>query len=152
MYKRILVPIDGSDTAQRGLAEAIELSRAEGARLRLIHVLDELALAAPGATRATFDRLLAELRDYGASILAEAERQARSAGVEVDAKLVDGSGGSAGECIIREANAWPADLIVCGTHGRRGLARMVLGSDSEYVARHSSVPVLLVRARGAESK
>ena len=49
--------------------------------------------------------------------------------------------------MIQHAKQWPADLIVCGTHGRRGIRRIVRGSDSEFIVRHSSVPVLLVRAQ-----
>jgi nucleotide-binding universal stress UspA family protein len=48
-------------------------------------------------------------------------------------------------CIVQQAGEWPADLIVCGTHGRRGIGRLVLGSDAEYVVRHASVPVLARR-------
>jgi len=60
--------------------------------------------------------------------------------------LVEAMGGQAGDYIIREARQWRADLIVCGTHGRRGIRRLVLGSDAEYIVRHTPVPVLLVRS------
>ncbi|MGA7537737.1 MAG: universal stress protein [Steroidobacteraceae bacterium] len=51
-----------------------------------------------------------------------------------------------GACIVQRAREWPADLIVCGTHGRRGVRRLLLGSDAEYILRHTPVPILLVRA------
>jgi nucleotide-binding universal stress UspA family protein len=59
--------------------------------------------------------------------------------------MVEAFGAEAGERIIEQASAWPADLIVCGTHGRRGVRRILMGSDAEYILRHSSVPVLMVR-------
>ncbi len=60
-----------------------------------------------------------------------------------------------GECILRAAREYHADLIICGTHGRRGIRRLLVGSDAEYVVRHAPVPVLLVRpvepVRGVET-
>ena len=53
---------------------------------------------------------------------------------------------------MKEAQAWPADVIVCGTHGRRGIRRIVMGSDAEYIVRHSPVPVLLVRRSESRGK
>ena len=73
---------------------------------------------------------------------------AREAGITVDTQLVEAFGGRAGEHILQAAQEWPADIIVCGTHGRRGLRRIVLGSDAEYLVRRSPVPILLVRAEG----
>jgi nucleotide-binding universal stress UspA family protein len=58
--------------------------------------------------------------------------------VQVDSKLPEEMGGQAGVYILREAEAWSADLIVCGMHGRRGIRRVVMGSDTEYVVRRSS--------------
>jgi len=60
--------------------------------------------------------------------------------------MIESVGGAAGDLIVEQANKWGAELIVLGTHGRRGIKRMVLGSDAEHVVRQSSVPVLLVRA------
>ena len=93
---------------------------------------------------ATADIVIAQLRSAGESILEDGVAAARDAGVQVDSKLLEAMGGQAGVYILREAEAWPADLIVCGTHGRRGIRRVVMGSDAEYVVRRSSVPVLLV--------
>ena len=60
--------------------------------------------------------------------------------------LREAIGERVGPFVISAAADWPAQLIVCGTHGRRGLTRMLLGSDAEYIVRHSSVPVLIVRS------
>ncbi len=147
MYKNILVPIDGSDTARLGLDEAIGLAKSLGSRIRLVYIINELPLLSGDVTGTTFTRLFEQTRDYGASVLKEAQTAARAADIEVDTTLLDAPSGPAGEHIVREAVAWPADLIVCGTHGRRGIRRIVMGSDAEYVLRQSPVPVLLVRAR-----
>ncbi len=142
MYDRILVPIDGSRAASRGLSEAIKLANRRGGQLRLLHVVDELPAVLPpaGAT----DIVMAQLRGAGDSILKAGAAQARDAGVQVECKLIEAMGGEAGLYILEEAQSWGADLIVCGTHGRRGLRRVVMGSDAEYVVRRSPVPVLLV--------
>jgi nucleotide-binding universal stress UspA family protein len=97
-------------------------------------------------TGSKFDQVFEQLREYGRVLLSAAQSSVIDAGIEVDSKLVEISGGDVGERIIEEASAWPADLIVCGTHGRRGLRRIVMGSAAEHVVRLSSVPVLLVPA------
>ncbi len=147
MYKNILVPIDGSDTARLGLTEAIGLAKSQGSRIRLIHIVNEWPFIQGDVTGATFTRLFEQARDYGASVLHNAQAAVRAAGIEVDTKLLEEPSGPVGEYIVREAAAWPADLVVCGTHGRRGIRRIVMGSDAEYVLRQSPVPILLVRAR-----
>lgn len=147
MYERILVPTDGSPTAIRGQQEAVELAKALGSQIRLVHVVNEASLVGPYPIGPTFDRLLEELRAHGTRILSTAEQQVRAAGIDVDSSLLEAYGGAAAEPILREATSWRATLIVCGTHGRRGMRRIVLGSDAEHILRHSSVPVLLIRAR-----
>lgn len=144
VYRKILVPIDGSRTATLGLREALKLAHDLGAQIRLIHVVDELAAAtnAPAG-----DELIVQLRSAGSSILGEAAAAARDAHVPMDTKLVEIAGGRAGAHIVQEARAWLADLIVCGTHGRHGIGRVVMGSDAEDIVRHSPVPVLLVPSR-----
>jgi nucleotide-binding universal stress UspA family protein len=145
MYKRILVPTDGGDTATSGLREAIELAKDQGAQIRIIHVLDELPTVSPGIYGSQYESIVEQLRLSGSAVLATAETLARDAGLAVETRLVETLGGPAGEFVVRDAKEWQADLIVCGTHGRRGLRRIVLGSDAEYIVRHSTVPVLLIR-------
>ncbi len=145
MYKRILVPVDGSDTAKRGVQEAIRLASHQDAEIRLIHVVNEQVLLSYDGYGMDIASLLETLRKGGEKVLGETEKAVRAAGVSVQAILVDMNGGQEGEAIIQQAVDWPADIIVCGTHGRRGLRRLVLGSDAEYIVRHTPVPVLLVR-------
>jgi nucleotide-binding universal stress UspA family protein len=146
MYKRLLVPIDGSETARLGLEEAVRLGKSTGGRIRLIHVVNELPLVSPTMTGTVMSEIIDALREQGTRMLASAEDTVRSAGLEAETKLVEAMGGPAGEQVVRDAAAWPADVIVCGTHGRRGVRRIVMGSDAEYILRHTPVPVLLVRA------
>src|SRR5215472_18194193 len=145
MYKHVLVPIDGSETARLGLNEAIKLAKHLQADIRLIYVLDKLANIPPEAVQAFVD----QLRGDADSVVHAAIAAVRNAGIAVDGRWIDALGSEAGECIVKEAVSWPADLIVCGTHGRRGVRRILMGSDAEYILRRSPVPVLMIRDTSA---
>jgi nucleotide-binding universal stress UspA family protein len=147
-YRKILVAVDGSKASAKGLREAIRLAQTEGARLFIVHVVDEypafaaldgMMAGAPGTD------LVPALRQAGKRTLAQAAASAKKAGVPATPVLRENLGPAAYP-IVREAKKVGADLIVLGTHGRRGLRRLVLGSDAEQVVRTASVPVLLVRA------
>lgn len=144
MYQNILVPVDGSETAQRALREATQLARSLSSRIRVIHIVNSTPLIVKGAP-GVIEELLTQMRSTGESIIHEAKTAVRAVGIEVDDRLIEAPGERAGEFVVSEANDWPADLIVCGTHGRRGLRRLLMGGDAEYIVHHSSVPVLLVR-------
>ena len=90
--------------------------------------------------------LVPALREGGQRILAKAKAAAEKEGIRAKTLLRETLGGPAADTIVRDARRQRADLIVLGTHGRRGLRRLVLGSDAEAVVRSSPVPVLLVRA------
>jgi nucleotide-binding universal stress UspA family protein len=146
LYKRILVPVDGSVTSMKGLREALRIAKAEGSRVWLLHVLDEFfALSDPESARYT-DVLIASFKRGGERVLAKAAAAARSKGVKAQTLMPEIVGGPAAAEIVRQAKKIGADLIVLGTHGRRGMKRLALGSDAENVVRNSRVPVLLVRA------
>lgn len=150
MYQHILVPVDGSPTSRQGLAEAIRLAKLTGGRLRLVHVVDELSVAmAMGFSTGYVGDWFEQLRALGRRLLDEAEAEVRKAGIEVDTVLHDGFVSPVYELLAADAKAWPADLIVVGTHGRRGMQRMVIGSTAEQLARQAPVPLLLVRASDA---
>ena len=150
MYTQILVPVDGSPTSNAGLDEAVKLAKRLGGRIRLLHVVDEMpiAVSAEGFGGMSID-LLGLLRESGEQVLAQAKSRVDAAGVPVDVLLVDSLSGRLSDHVTAQAQAWPADLIVIGTHGRRGIGRMVLGSDAEQVLRHAPVPVLLFRMPAA---
>jgi nucleotide-binding universal stress UspA family protein len=87
-----------------------------------------------------------KLREHGRSLLSDAESLVRQHGLEPECRLLEAVGNLAGDEIVRHAREWPADIIVMGTHGRRGIRRIVMGSDAELVLRTSPVPVLLTRS------
>jgi len=145
MYQKILVPIDGSKTAARGLDEAIKLAKSLGSSVRLIHVVNELMIVATYEGTVYSGELIEALRESGKKILAQAQNRVSAAGVNVQSELLEAHGGHAGTVIVQDASQSRADLIVLGTHGRRGLSRLVMGSDAEQVVRQAAVPVLLVR-------
>lgn len=148
MYKRILVPVDGSVPSNRGLAAAIGMARGQRARLCVLHVVDERALALnPEVGGVYLDRLLNLQRESGKKIVAKAAAAARTRGVKASTVLVENMTRTVADVVVARARKWRADLIVIGTHGRRGVSRLVMGSDAENVVRTSSVPVLLVRSR-----
>jgi len=147
MYQRILVPLDGSDTSDLGLTEAIRLAQLTHARLRLIHVIDELSFAfTADAYSYRAGELLDLLRKNGADILEKALATVRAQGIEADTVLYENLDKTVQQRVISEAETWKADLIVIGTHGRRGVRRMMLGSSAEGILRGAHVPVLLVRS------
>jgi nucleotide-binding universal stress UspA family protein len=144
-YRRILVAVDGSDAATRGLREALRLAKSDRAELCIFHVVNQFyAFAAPEA--AVSVDVVPALREGGKRVLAKARAAAEKQGVKAKTVMRETIGGSAAGAIVREAKKQGAGLIVLGTHGRRGLRRMVLGSDAEEVVRTARVPVLLVRA------
>lgn len=146
MYSRILVPIDGSPTSRRGLEEALRLAKTVKAAVRLVHVVDESALTMnPEAATATVP-LLEQFTEAGKQILAEAQAAAQREGVQAETVMYENIAGRVADRILDEAAKWRAELIVMGTHGRRGIRHAVLGSDAETVVHQTKVPVLLVRA------
>ena len=150
MYTSILVPVDGSPTSDRGLEEAVKLAKLTGARLRLIHVVDELIYATgmDGIGAMTAD-LIPLLREGGKQILETCKARVEASGVAVETALFEGFGGRVCDLVVAEATKWRADLIVLGTHGRRGVGRVFMGSDAEQIVRMAPIPVLLVRASEA---
>ena len=144
-YRKIVAAVDGSATSQKGLREALRLAKSEGARLHILHVVNEYP-AFVGVEGAPPVDLVPVLRQGGERILVKAKATAAKSGVPVTTALREMIGGSVADAIVREARKIGADVIVLGTHGRRGVRRLVLGSDAEHVVRTASVPVLLVRA------
>ena len=150
MYQRILVPVDGSPTSNGGLAEAIKLARLTGARMRVLHVVDEAALLMNGDSFMSGD-VFAILKQAGQAVLEQARMKVDVAGVPVDAALFDSLSRRLCDRVAEQVKEWDADVIVLGTHGRRGVRRMLLGSDAEQIVRTATVPVLLVRGTDPEA-
>jgi nucleotide-binding universal stress UspA family protein len=146
MYKKILVPVDGSATSNRALDSAVELAKTFGASMRLVHVIEEAAyLTGYDPLGGYAGDLIGIMRESGNKLLAEAMARVDAAGVKVDAMLFDKLGERLAETVANGAKDWGAELIVLGTHGRRGVGRLLMGSGAEQIIRLAPVPVLVVR-------
>jgi nucleotide-binding universal stress UspA family protein len=147
MYKKILVPVDGSDTSNRALEEAIKLAKEQQAALRLIHVLDETTVYMMAETPYPIADYLKMIREVGQKVLSACATTAAEAGLKVDTRLVviERLAQRICDAVNEEAKRWPADLIVIGTHGRRGFNHLLLGSVAEGVIRLATNPVLICR-------
>lgn len=148
MYKRILVSVDGSDESKCALQEAVKLAKVEPAHVLVIHVLEENFMyhTGPGFD---YGALITAMRTEGLQILNAAKRIISSdSSIHVEVKLVELQSfqGRVAEAIVEEAKDWAADLIVLGTHGRRGFSRLFLGSVAENAVRIATTPVLLVKS------
>lgn len=148
MYKRILVSVDGSSTSGKGLDEAVKLAKVCNASLRLIHIVDPIPFTTGyEAMGRNTGREIAEIEAAAQRLLEEGRQRALASGAtDVDTALVERSTARISERIVEHAKSWGAELIVIGTHGRRGVGRMLLGSDAEQTVRIAPVPVLLVRS------
>ena len=148
MYRNILVPIDGSKPSMIGLKHAIALAKDQQARIRLLNVVDEAIMAtmmSDAAGVVNFPDIIDSLQTQGREALGKAHALAEKAGAKAEVVQVLSRGRPVSEVILREAKRAKADLIVMGTHGRRGFNRLLLGSDAERVLREAPVPVLLTR-------
>jgi nucleotide-binding universal stress UspA family protein len=149
MYSRILVPIDGSEPADCGLREAIGIARSTQAKIVLLNVAHESPMMMDGVSMAYYNDLLASLTRAGEAMVAKAAKKVADAGLDSESVVIEAGAGSAWEAIVEQVARRHCDLVVMGTHGRRGLKRLTMGSDAELVVRHAPVPVLLVKPPAA---
>jgi len=149
VYRRILVPVDGSEPSNAAIRHAVGLAGTQGAQVQFVYVVDTVTFARQMRTaRMNVEPMYEAARQHGREILAAAEGSAREAGVSTESKLIElrRESDRVADGIVAQAEAWPADLVVIGSHGRRGLDRFVLGSVAESVMRRAATPVLLLRA------
>ena len=155
MYQRILVPVDSSAPSQQALDAAIGMARTTGAAVRVLHVLDELVFPVGFNTTTNTSYaadILPKLRSDSTRLLEEARARVAAAGIAVDTSLNECFARRTADVILEAAKDWSADLIVIGTHGRRGPSRLFMGSDAELVVRAAEVPVLLVRSKDSQER
>ncbi|OWT74700.1 MULTISPECIES: universal stress protein [unclassified Achromobacter] len=146
MYKKILVPVDGSEGNLCALQEASQIKALSGATILLFHVVDALQYSSGLERPSVFlDYVLPAMRRNGYRILNDAHKVLERANVDSEFLLEESDDRRISQIILDRAQRWGADLIVMATHGRRGLDRLFMGSVAEGVARGSPVPVLLVR-------
>lgn len=146
MYEKILVAFDGSETSKRALMEALRLARLTGAQVCVAHVIDVVAPLGMGLTYVPAE-LIEAYREDAKRKLEEARAEAKAAGVGCETDLLELQSVTDGvaDCLHRCASRFGAQLVVLGTHGRRGVKRAVLGSVAEQFTREAECPVLLVR-------
>ena len=147
MFRTILVAVDGSVVSNFGLDQAILLASEQHATLCILHVVEEYVLVQSVDAPVYVEGLWEALRETGKKTLSAAVAKAERRGVTTRSILAESVARPVAEVILEQAKKCHADLIVLGTHGRRGMSRLVMGSDAEGVIREATVPVLLVRTR-----
>ena len=146
MYKRILVPVDGSAASMHGLQQAVRFAKDQRAHLRIIHVVDEAVLAQYPDLVDTTGQLVEAFISDGKKTLDDAMVLAKRLGIKAERVLYTKLLGALADVILKEAKKWRADIIVMGTHGQSGIKHFFLGSDAEAIARSTLLPVLLIHA------
>jgi nucleotide-binding universal stress UspA family protein len=150
MFRKILVPLDGSALAEEALPYALHLIREMGGELVLLHVVTPVIFATPMHNIATADvwtTIYTQQQEEGAAYLAEVARREDIAAFHPEVLVQEGQ---VADVILSTVENQAVDTIVMATHGRGGIARWVLGSQADRIVRHSSVPVLLVRTTEEE--
>lgn len=149
MYKHILVCTDGSETAQKGVDHGLALAKALSARVTLITVTEKFPLEATAAaagwapSQSTFDEFDEGQRMSAQNILSAAKAQADA--LHVDAEVLHVPNASPSEAILTAISDLQADVVVMASHGRRGIRKLLLGSQTQDVLAESTVPVVVVR-------
>lgn len=154
MYTRILVAIDDSATSAKALDEAINLARMLGAALCVAHVADEAPITQHGMGLGTYidiDKVKTEMCHSGNSLLDAAVAAAGASGLQAERVLVESTRRRVAEVIADAARTWNADLVVIGTHGRRGFERLLVGSVAENLVRIAATSLMLVREGEAQA-
>ncbi|WP_321788346.1 universal stress protein [Paraburkholderia sp. J94] len=146
MYEKIMMAFDGSETSLQALEEALRFAQLAGAKLYVAHVIDVIAPLGMGLTYVPPD-LIDAYREEAKRLLDVARSKAVAAGVTCETMLLELEGVTDGVavCLNRCATRIDAQLVVLGTHGRRGVSRAFLGSVAEAFVRVADCPVLLVR-------
>ncbi len=144
MYRKILVPLDGSKLAEGVLPHVQALAKGLGSEVVLIRAVMPLSTGATAAVglEAAAEAAKAE-RDQARSHLHSVVQRLKAEGLSVRAEVVEGE---AGDAIIDYSRRHEMDLIAMSTHGRGGLRRLVYGSVADHVLRHAGTPVLLIRS------
>ncbi len=144
MFKRILVPTDGSDITQKAVTTAIALAKSLGATLYTLSVKEPFPYSAISEMQPVPPQEFFDAQERIASERVNAVREAcNSAGQACEARTVEAV--HPWEAIIEDAKLNACDLIVMSSHGRRGVTALLLGSETQKVLTHTSIPVLVVR-------
>lgn len=147
MYERILVAVDGGPSSELAIAQAVGLAKQLAAEVKVLFVVDDSELFFEAAYLVDPTEIVRGMIHVGRKALAVAALCFENAGVRCLTELAERpvSPGDISATIVDRAEHWPADLIIMGTHGRRGVRRVIMGSVSEGVVSKSGKPVLLIR-------
>jgi len=141
MFDKILVPIDGSKGSERALQVAAEVAQRFGSKVVLVFVAEPPGMLYPPGL--SYVDLMDSTTKWGREIVGSAAEKLQKGGIsEVEKHVREGH---PAQVILDSVAEWKVDLVVMGTHGRRGLDRVLLGSVAEEVVRRSPVPVITVR-------
>jgi len=153
MYQQILVAVDGSETSRAALDEAIRVAAITGGKVHAVYVVDQAALF-PYAGYYDPVAMIDAFRRDGRAALDDASARLAAAGVATQTELVETEGPAedVAHCLQKHARRLGADLVVMGTHGRRGMRRAIMGSVAERMVRLAECPVLLVRLDDAHER
>jgi nucleotide-binding universal stress UspA family protein len=145
MYKHVLIAVDGSELSDKALAQGLELAKALSAKVTLVHVTAPWASIAVGEVAVMFppEEYEANVKAAAARLLERLGKSASAAGVAFDTVAV--SDASPHKAILATAQEKGCDLIVMGSHGRRGIAGLLLGSVTAKTLSHGHIPVLVYR-------
>ncbi|MBL8394683.1 MAG: universal stress protein [Candidatus Accumulibacter sp.] len=152
MYKRIMVAVDESFMTSQVIQAAIELARSNQAQMAICHAIDETLLAQREVAMMlpnSVGKTEARLRLGAQGFLGRLLETARAAGIEAEIRLIESEDKHVSDMLIEAAGEWQADLLVVGSHGRRGIERFFVGSVAERLVRKAQTSLLLVR--GEES-
>jgi nucleotide-binding universal stress UspA family protein len=147
--KKVLIATDGSETANEAADFGIEMVGCIGAKVYALYVIDTSPYRSVSLDKIWSDEVLAEHEKEGKEATSYIERIGKAAGVEVECKVLKGH---PAEKIITFAEDNDIDMIIVGSLGKGGYERVVLGSVSDKIVRHSKVPVLVVRERHKKEK
>jgi nucleotide-binding universal stress UspA family protein len=142
MFKKIAVALDGSDAADHAFSAALQLAQSEHAELGICSVVDPVVIAGTCPPSPAMDLVIRDMEIEARRLVSEAVERAHQLGVRASGQTRSGVPPFE---LLRYADRFGADLIVMGTHGRRGVAHFLMGSVAEVVLRESSIPVLIVR-------
>lgn len=145
MYQRIFVPMDNGQASALAFKEACSLAKILKAELLIVTVVDLTPIGQPGMEFVDVSASYQTTKSSAKDLLSQLLEKAQKEDISVNTKLLEGFGHDLSSMLLEEAKKFRANLIVMGTHGRKGLMHLIMGSVAEGVVRHSTLPVLLVR-------
>lgn len=144
MFKKILVPTDGSAQARKAAEVAADLAKSQGASVVGVFVVDPFPFAGVGETApASLQAYMTDAQTAAAQVLAETRQICESRGVSFSGDTIERD--AAYDGILVTAKVEGCDLIVMGSHGRKGIEALILGSVTQKVLTHATVPVMIIK-------